>query len=222
MAEPRRRARAPLRRFTSRERRALPAAERDRRARQHGLAEHLELLDASTDDRCSPSTPSGRARGSRSAACTERASRQTERWIAVRSRGAVASPVVQVVLEHGYPPGYEREGVDRHVLLRDRRGVLFALSRTTCRARGSVLAVVALGFDTAVVSAYLLVYNFERGSPSGRFCTSSSSRRRSVRIVGPSCSTASTLPVLIEFEQLRADQRRRSTPTTCVSSCGAR
>ena len=84
--------------------------------------------------------------------------------------------------------------------------ILFVLSRREfSRPRQLGLAVSALAFDTAALSAYLLVYNFESGSPI-RQVLYLAIVEAAVRfgIVGPLVLTVLTIPVLIEFEHLRA------------------
>jgi len=133
--------------------------------------------------------------------------RDTERWIASIRLGAVAFAVVQVVLSTGYPPGYLRDAWLVTVLFAIGAAVIFVLSRQEMsRPRQLVLAVSALAFDTAVFSAYLLVYNFDSGSPI-RQVLYLAVIEAAVRfgIIGPIVLTVLTVPVLIEFERLRAD-----------------
>jgi signal transduction histidine kinase len=132
--------------------------------------------------------------------------RDTERWIASVRLGGVVFAVVQVALTTGYPPGYLRDAWIITALFAAGAVVLFALSRLDLsRRRQLVLAVSALVFDTAALSAYLLVYNFEGGSPI-RQVLYLAVTEAAVRfgIVGPLLLTVVTLPVLIEFEHLRA------------------
>jgi signal transduction histidine kinase len=133
--------------------------------------------------------------------------RDTERWIASIRLGAVAFAVVQVVLSSGYPPGYLRDAWVITVLFAIGAAVIFVLSRREMsRPWQLVLAVSALAFDTAVFSAYLLVYNFDSGSPI-RQVLYLAVIEAAVRfgIIGPIVLTVLTVPVLIEFEHLRAD-----------------
>jgi signal transduction histidine kinase len=133
--------------------------------------------------------------------------RDTERWIASIRLGAVAFAVVQVVLSTGYPPGYLRDAWVITVLFAIGATVIFVLSRREMSRRWQlVLAVSALAFDTAVFSAYLLVYNFDSGSPI-RQVLYLAVIEAAVRfgIIGPIVLTVLTVPVLIEFERLRAD-----------------
>ena len=133
--------------------------------------------------------------------------RDTERWIASIRLGAVAFAVVQVVLSTGYPPGYLRDAWVITVLFAIGAAVIFVLSRREMSRRWQfVLAVSAFAFGTAVFSAYLLVYNFDSGSPI-RQVLYLAVIEAAVRfgIIGPIVLTVLTVPVLIEFERLRAD-----------------
>jgi signal transduction histidine kinase len=134
--------------------------------------------------------------------------RQSERWIANVRAGGVLFAVLQVVLSTGYPPGYLRDAWIATGVFAAGAAVLFLLSRRDLpRPRQLTLAVVALGFDTAVLSAYLLVYNFDSGSPI-RQVLYLAVTEAAVRfgIIAPLALTAATVPVLIEFERLRSDR----------------
>ena len=102
--------------------------------------------------------------------------------------------------------------MDDHGAVRDRVGdPLLAQPEDLPRRRQVLLAFVALGFDTAVISAYLLVYNYENGTPI-RQVMYLAMVEAAVRfaIVGPLVLTALTVPVLIEFEHLRAEHTGES------------
>src|SRR6266540_3315251 len=101
--------------------------------------------------------------------------RQTERWIANVRAGGVVFAVLQVVLSRLDLP----------------------------RPRQLTLALGALAFDTAILSAYLLVYNFDSGSPI-RQVLYLAVTEAAVRfgIVAPLLLTVATVPVLIEVERL--------------------
>jgi signal transduction histidine kinase len=138
--------------------------------------------------------------------------RRAERWIANVRVGAVGFAVLQVALSTGYPPGYERKAWTITVLFAIGTGIVFWLSRRDLpRHRQVLLAFVALAFDTAVICAYLLVYNFESGTPV-RQVMYLAVVEAAVRfaIVGPLVLTALTIPVLIEFERLRAEDAGES------------
>jgi signal transduction histidine kinase len=132
--------------------------------------------------------------------------RDTERWIASVRLGGAVFAVVQVVLTTGYPQGYLRDAWIITALFAAGAVIVFGLSRRDLpRQRQLLLAVSALVFDTAALSAYLLVYNFESGSPI-RQVLYLAVTEAAVRfgIVGPLLVTVATVPVLIDFEHLRA------------------
>jgi signal transduction histidine kinase len=133
--------------------------------------------------------------------------RETERWIANIRIGGVFFAVLQVLLSTGYPTGYKRDAWIVTGFFALGAAILFVLGRRELpRRRQLTLAVAALGFDTAILSAYLLVYNFESGSPI-RQVLYLAVTEAAVRfgIIAPLLLTALTVPVLIEFEHLRAD-----------------
>ncbi len=132
--------------------------------------------------------------------------RQTERWIANVRAGGVVFAVLQVVLSTGYPPGYRRDAWFVTLAFALGATTLFVLSRLDLpRPRQLTLALGALAFDTAILSAYLLVYNFDSGSPI-RQVLYLAVTEAAVRfgIVAPLLLTVATVPVLIEFERLRS------------------
>jgi signal transduction histidine kinase len=145
--------------------------------------------------------------------------RQTERWIASVRLGGVLFAMLQVALSTGYPPGYERDAWIVTVLFGIGSVIVFVLSRRDMpRHRQLTLAVTALAFDTAILSAYLLVYNFENGSPI-RQVLYLAVTEAAVRfgILGPLLLTVATVPVLIEFERLRADRTGQSVRADFVT-----
>src|SRR5919201_5817473 len=77
--------------------------------------------------------------------------------------GAVPFAVFQVALSSDYPRHYELAAWLTTALFAIGAIVLFGVTRI--RAVGPRLALAALTFDTAVVSTYVLIYNFERGTP---------------------------------------------------------
>ena len=132
--------------------------------------------------------------------------RETERWIANVRIGGVLFAVFQVVLTTGYPAGYETNAWEVTVAFAVGAAIIFFLSRREMpRQRQLMLAVIALAFDTAILSTYLLIYNFESGSPI-RQVLYLAVIEAAVRfgIVGPIVLTILTAPVLVEFEHLRA------------------
>jgi len=138
--------------------------------------------------------------------------RQSERWIANVRVGAVGFAALQVALSTGYPAGYAGMAWATTIVLAIGAVILFWLSRRQLpRHRQVLLAFTALGFDTVVISSYLLIYNFESGTPV-RQVMYLAIVEAAVRfaIVGPLVLTALTLPVLVEFERLRADHAGES------------
>ncbi len=145
--------------------------------------------------------------------------RQTERWIASVRLGGVLFAVLQVVLSTGYPPGYLRDAWIVTALFALGSVIVFGLSRRGLpRPRQLGLALTALAFDTAILSAYLLIYNFENGSPI-RQVLYLAVTEAAVRfgIIGPLLLTVATVPVLIAFERLRADRVSESVRTDFVT-----
>ncbi len=132
--------------------------------------------------------------------------RQTERWIASVRLGGVVFAVFQVALSRGYPSSYLRDAWIITGLFAVGAVIIFALSRRDMpRERQLLLAVTALVFDTTLLCAYLLVFSFQSGSPI-RQVLYLAATEAAVRfgILGPLLLTAATLPVLVEFEHLRA------------------
>src|ERR671934_669829 len=89
--------------------------------------------------------------------------REAESWLAWIRLGAVPFAIFQVALGSSYPPHYELLAWLTTAVLAVGAVVFFVLART--RPVGPRLALAALTFDTIVVSAYVLIYNFERGTP---------------------------------------------------------
>jgi signal transduction histidine kinase len=138
--------------------------------------------------------------------------RRSERWIANVRVGAVGFAVLQVVLSTGYPPGYAAKAWTTTTVLAIGAGIIFWLSRREMpRHRQVLLAFTALGFDTAVIASFLLIYNYESGTPV-RQVMYLAIVEAAVRfaIVGPLVLTALTLPVLVEFERLRSEHAGES------------
>ncbi len=138
--------------------------------------------------------------------------RQSERWIANVRVCAVVFAVGQVALSTGYPPGYENLAWTTTAVFGIGTAILFWLSRRDLpRHRQVLLAFVALGFDTVLIASYLLIYNFESGTPV-RQVMYLAIVEAAVRfaVIGPLVLTALTLPVLIEFERLRSEHAGES------------
>jgi signal transduction histidine kinase len=126
-----------------------------------------------------------------------------ERWLAWVRLGAVPFAIFQVALTNGYPGGYLAAAWIITGVFAAGAAVLFFAAR---RFRGDArLAVVALVFDTTVVSAYVLAYSFEKGTPIRQllFLPIIEGALR-YGIVGSLALVAATAPVLAFFERLRS------------------
>ena len=85
--------------------------------------------------------------------------RQAQQWIAYVRVAAIPFAALEVgVFTPRYPRGYEAWAWAVTAVLAVGAVVLLELAR---RAPGRTTALVALGFDTAIVVAYLVVYSFE-------------------------------------------------------------
>jgi signal transduction histidine kinase len=132
--------------------------------------------------------------------------RSAERWIANVRVGAVLFAVLQVALSTGYPPGYEAHAWAVTIVFGIGAAILFVLSRRELSHDGQViLGMSALAFDTVIIAAYLLVFNFDSGTPIRQvmYLAIVEAAAR-FAILGPLVVTLLTLPVLIEFERLRS------------------
>jgi hypothetical protein len=87
--------------------------------------------------------------------------RTTASWIAWIRLAAVPFVLVEVAIERGnYPPGYERWAWVVAALFAVGAASLFWAHR-----RGLATGFVPYAFDAAVVSAFVVIYSFEPGSP---------------------------------------------------------
>jgi signal transduction histidine kinase len=92
--------------------------------------------------------------------------RDLERWIAWIRLAAVVFAVVQVAIGRNYPGGYEARAWAATAVLGVGSLVLFALARRTWGPQGQkALGLAAVAFDFAAVSAFVLIYSFERAGP---------------------------------------------------------
>jgi signal transduction histidine kinase len=94
--------------------------------------------------------------------------RQLERWMAWIRLAAVGWAVLEVgVLNDHYPAGYESAAWLTTAGFAVGAVALFVTSRRELSGRDlRRLGIVTLAFDTAVVSAYVLVFSFEAGTPT--------------------------------------------------------
>jgi signal transduction histidine kinase len=131
--------------------------------------------------------------------------RELERWIAWIRLGGVAFAVFQVSIGGRYPPGYEAWAWITTGLFGAGTLVLLWLARRTWSRRAQLtLAVSALAFDFAAVSAYVLIYSFERAGPI-RQLLFLPLIEGAVRfgIPGAIALTLASVPVIAIFESLR-------------------
>ena len=93
--------------------------------------------------------------------------RETERWIALVRLAAVPFAIVEVgLLSTDYPPGYEKWAWITTAALAVGAVTFFFLSRAPVFDRAPRrIGFLALALDTAVVSAYAIIYQYEIGSP---------------------------------------------------------
>jgi signal transduction histidine kinase len=93
--------------------------------------------------------------------------RATERWIAWVRLAAVPFAIVEVgLLSTDYPSGYENLAWLTTGLLAVGGVTFFKLSRSTAFERAPRrIGLVALAVDTVVVAAFVLIYQYEIGSP---------------------------------------------------------
>jgi signal transduction histidine kinase len=95
--------------------------------------------------------------------------REIELWVAWLRLGGVLFAVLEVAFFSGtYPPGYEAAAWALTGALAAGAAVLFAIARRGPDAWLPVVGASALLFDTAVVSAYAVLYTYEFGN-QGRF-----------------------------------------------------
>jgi signal transduction histidine kinase len=93
--------------------------------------------------------------------------RETERWIAWARLAAVPFAIVEVgLLSTDYPPGYEKWAWAMTGLLAVGAVLFFLLSRPEAFVRAPRrIALLGLTFDTVIVAAFVLIYQYEIGSP---------------------------------------------------------
>jgi signal transduction histidine kinase len=92
--------------------------------------------------------------------------RETERWLAWVRVAGVPFAIFQVAIGSDYPHNYERWAWVTTAVFAAGTLVLLWLARREWSPRGQVvLGASALTFDFAIVSAYILLYSFEQGTP---------------------------------------------------------
>ena len=134
--------------------------------------------------------------------------RDLERWIAWIRLAAVGFAVVQVAIGKDYPGGYEARAWAATAVLGVGSLVLFALARRTWGPQGQkALGLAAVAFDFAAVSAFVLIYSFERAGPI-RQLLFLPLIEGAVRygILGAFVLTALSTPVIAASESLRENR----------------
>ena len=137
--------------------------------------------------------------------------RDVERWIGWIRLAGVPFAVFQVAIGTGYPSGYRLWAWVATAIFTAGAAVLFLLSRRDWqRAAQRRLGLAALTFDFAIVSAYVLIYNFEQASPIRQimFLPLVEAALR-YGILGALILAAASAPVMAVFEWLR---ERHSAP----------
>ena len=134
--------------------------------------------------------------------------RDLERWIAWIRLTAVVFAVVQVAIGRDYPGGYEARAWTATAVLGVGSVVLFVLARRTWGPQGQkALGLAAVAFDFAAVSAFVLIYSFERAGPI-RQLLFLPLIEGAVRygILGAFVLTALSAPVIAASESLRENR----------------
>ena len=131
---------------------------------------------------------------------------QLEKWIAWVRLGAIPFAVVQVELSTGYPPGRLTEA--RIVTLSLAVGgllIFWLVRRSWSETAQARIGLAALVFDFAIVSAYILVFSYERGTPVREIMLLplvEAALRYGIR--GALAVVVASVPVLAFFERLRS------------------
>jgi signal transduction histidine kinase len=134
--------------------------------------------------------------------------REIERWIAWIRLGAIPFTVLQILLTDAYPRGYELRAWIAGAVLTVGAVLFFVLSRRDLSARAQErLSALALIFDAGIVSLFVLVFHFERGTPIRQLLflplVEAALRYGFIGAIG--FALAST-PVVAGFESLRANR----------------
>ncbi|MEI8104983.1 MAG: ATP-binding protein [Actinomycetes bacterium] len=131
--------------------------------------------------------------------------RGLERWISLVRLVALPFALAAVALAH-YPAGWELWAWVTTGLFAAGAVVLFAFARLEVAARHQIAqSVVAQVFDTAVVTAYVLVYSFERGLPIQQLLyIDLAAACVRFQLVGGLVLAAVSAPIVAGFERLRS------------------
>lgn len=135
--------------------------------------------------------------------------RSTEIWIAWVRLLAVPWAITEVALiSHDYPPGYKLWAWVATAALAAGALAFFVLARRKLRERArAAVGFAALGFDTAIIYAYVFIYVFEPGTPTlGLLYLAVIEAALRYGLVGGIALPFVTFPLLALTEWWRADQ----------------
>jgi signal transduction histidine kinase len=133
--------------------------------------------------------------------------RRIELWITYVRLAAVPFATVQVGVTTGVPDGYQAAGwITTGVFAAGALVLYLTVRREPAPRRALALGTVALVFDTAVVSAYVVAYSLERGTltPETMFVPLIEGCVR-FAVLGGLLVTAAAVPVIVAFERLHSD-----------------
>jgi signal transduction histidine kinase len=135
----------------------------------------------------------------------EQRQREIERWIAWIRLGAVPFAIFQVAVSSGYPGGYRTGAWITTAFFGAGATVVFLLSRRDFGGRALAwLGLVAMAFDFAVISAFMVIYSFERGTPIRQlFFLAIVEAALRYGMAGSLAVAVASAPVLVTFEWLR-------------------
>ncbi|HLM35023.1 MAG TPA: ATP-binding protein [Gaiellaceae bacterium] len=131
--------------------------------------------------------------------------RDVDRWIANVRLLAVPFVAVQVATTDNYPDGYEVWAWAVAFVFAAGAIVLWLMRRR--ETEGRALDVAALAFDFVLISAFALVFHFERGTPSRQllFLPVLEGAAR-FALPGAFIVAVASTPVIAWFEHLRSDR----------------
>src|SRR5439155_3141092 len=107
-----------------------------------------------------------------------------------------------------YPSGYEADAWAATAVLAAGAIAFYALARRELDGRAATAAgIAAVAFDTAIVSVFVLIYNFEPGTPTRQllFLPLVEAAVR-FQLVGGLAVAVASAPVAAEYEKLRVDR----------------
>jgi hypothetical protein len=136
-----------------------------------------------------------------------------ERWIAIVRLLGVPFAVYQISIGTGYPEGYRAYAWSATAILAAGAVTLWILSRRDLTDRvAQWVGIAALTFDTVIVSTYVLIYSFERGTPIRQLIFLPISEGALLYGIRGSVALALVCaPVVAAFEWLRSPTSSRSS-----------